>query len=62
MKNKLSLDERLQRLTGSPEGISFGESLQAVAAHLHHQGKTYIEIAIDPKTKEIGWSFEPTLP
>lgn len=24
-------------------------------------GKTYIEIALDPKTKEIAWSFSATL-
>lgn len=61
VKQSLSFDERLAQLTGSPDGISFEESLQAVAAHLHQQGKTYIEIGLDPKTKEIGWSFTATL-
>lgn len=55
--NKMPLDERLARLTGSDEGITFEESLQAVAAHLHRMEKTYIEIAVDAQTKEIGWSF-----
>lgn len=55
--NTAPLDERLARLTASPDGITFEESLQAVAAHLHRMGKTYIEIGVDLRTKEIGWSF-----
>jgi hypothetical protein len=58
-ENKAPLDERLAKLTGSKEGITFPESVQAVCAHLHRMGLTYIEIGLDPKTKEIGWSFTP---
>lgn len=38
----------------------FETSVQMVAANIHAQGKFYIEIAVDPKTKEVGWTFEPT--
>lgn len=33
--------------------------LKMVCAHLEARGQTYVEIAYDPKTKEIGWSFTP---
>lgn len=44
-----------------PEFIpDFETSLKQVCAHLKQQGKTYIEIAFDPKTKEVAHSFTPT--
>lgn len=58
---KLPLDERLAKLTLSDEGITFEESLQALAAHLHRMGNTYIEVAVEPSTKQIGYSFTATL-
>jgi hypothetical protein len=39
----------------------FETCVKQICAHLDQQGKTYVEIAIDPKTKEIGWSFTATL-
>lgn len=38
----------------------FETAVRMVAAHMHGKGKFYIEIAVDPKTKEVGWTFEPT--
>lgn len=38
----------------------FETAVRMVAAHVHGQGKFYIEIAVDPKTKEVGWTFGPT--
>lgn len=38
----------------------FETTVRMVAANIHAQGKFYIEIAVDPKTKEVGWTFEPT--
>ena len=38
----------------------FETSVRLVAANMHAQGKFYIEIGVDPKTKEVGWTFEPT--
>lgn len=40
----------------------FVTCVKQLAAHLDQQGKTYIEIAVDPKTKEIAHSFTPTPP
>lgn len=37
-------------------------AVRMVAAQIHARGKYYIEIAIDPETKEVGHTFEPTLP
>lgn len=39
----------------------FETAVRMVAVNMHTQGKFYIEIGVDPKTKEVGWSFEPTL-
>lgn len=35
-------------------------AIRMVACQMHGQGKFYIEIGVDPKTKEVGWTFEPT--
>lgn len=40
----------------------FETTVRMVAANVHAMGRAYIEIAVDPKTKEVGWSFEPTTP
>lgn len=40
----------------------FEMAIKQVVAHLDQQGKTYIEIALDPKTKEIAWTFTATTP
>jgi len=40
----------------------FETAIRMVGAQMHHRGKFYIEIAVDPKTKEVAWTFEPTLP
>jgi hypothetical protein len=40
---------------------TFDTAVKLVAAHLDRQGKTYIEIAVDPKTKEVATSFTATL-
>lgn len=40
----------------------FERCIKQVVVHLSHQNRTYIEIAVDPKTNEIGWSFAPTPP
>lgn len=36
--------------------------IRMVAAHIHERGKFYIEIAVDPQTKEVASTFEPTPP
>lgn len=38
-----------------------GTCIKQVAAHLHNRGKSYIEIAVDPKTREVAWSFVASL-
>lgn len=40
---------------------TFDEAVKFVAAHLRQQGKTYIEIAVDPKTNRVAHSFTATL-
>ncbi len=57
----LPIDQRLARLTVHPDGITFEEALQALAAHLDRMGRTYIEVGLDPATKQIGYSFAATL-
>jgi hypothetical protein len=37
----------------------FETAVRMVAANLHAQGRHYIEIAVNPATKEVGWRFEP---
>lgn len=37
----------------------FETTVRMVAANIHGQGKFYIEIGVDPETKEVGWTFEP---
>jgi hypothetical protein len=38
----------------------FETSVRMVAAHMHGMGRFYCEIAVDPETKEVAWTFEPT--
>lgn len=38
----------------------WGDCVKMICAHLDNMHKTYVEIAFDPKTKEVAWSFEPT--
>jgi hypothetical protein len=45
----------------SEVNATFDTAVKLVAAHLDLQGKTYIEIALDPKTKQIATSFTATL-
>lgn len=35
-------------------------SIRIVAANMHAAGKFYVEIAVDPKSKEVGYTFSPT--
>lgn len=38
----------------------WGDCVKIITAHLTSMNKTYVEIAVDPKTKEVAWSFEAT--
>lgn len=55
----------LKEMATNPDVIGaldrdFGTSVKFVCAHLQEQGKSYLEIAVDPTTKEAAWSFEAT--
>lgn len=58
----LKIASAIQTVLDSYTVQDFDTCIKQVAAHLHQQDKSYIEIAVDPKTKEIGWSFTPTPP
>lgn len=51
---------RWRRSQPPPTDLDFDTAVKYVAAHLRLQGKTYMEIAVDPVTNEIATSFEPT--
>jgi len=67
---RLELERRIQRAIDTACEIerdkifcpTLETAIRMVGAHIHQQGKFYIEIAVDPKTKEVASTFEPTLP
>lgn len=46
--------------TGNEMTVELELALKSVANQLLNRGLTFIEIAVDPTTKEIAWRFTPT--